>query len=299
MEPSKFISMLTDDQQHPPGDLVRGFVEYCETKGINCIGVGERMHGDGSLVELFVQFLLPALANVGYKTLIIEAIFRNAEPELVSIYKILDGCTQHSLYERANLLKGILLMENPSFPILKFNYTGLLNGTYKINILPLIVKAHASGVRMYGCVNHNQVVNDEAEMSQIIADGGREQAMRLKNNGKLLIYTGDAHVISNQNDIVFLNPAHKTPSRISFGKQLYGDESINYLHLTLLCGTTDSLLRANNNPKALVFSKGGIKYYLERFTGLEPGWARYNLVEQEEQHRGILLYNNPSISSWP
>lgn len=256
------------------------------------------MHGDGTLRDVFVAHLLPAFAKVGYKLLLTEAIFRDAEREAELVCQLLDGLSQYSLDRRINFVRETI-NRGSTFPVLKFNWTGLLSGAYKIDILPLIVATQAAGVKLYGMFSSNQLVTDEYVMPQIIADGGRQQVHRLRKQGKLLIYCGDMHVTSRQLEGVYLNPKYKTPSKLSFGPELYRDEETRFIHLTVLSGTVDSLKKASSGQNNRVFEQGGLNFYLERLTGLRPGMARFNLVEQEGERTGILLYNNAVGSDSP
>jgi hypothetical protein len=277
-------------------ELVNAFVHYCEGKEhINTIGIGERMHGTGVLEDVLVPYLLPALARAGYKQLLMEAILRDAEPELELAYGMLDGYRRSTRNERVDLLRTRITAQ-PSFTKLKINYEGLLAGAYGIDILLPIVTAHELGIRLHGMIYWNQCVADDYEMARRIADGGRERALRLKKNGKLLIYAGDVHVVAKQLQFILVSPDYKNPTTLSFGAELLNDPEVNYMNLTILGGTVESIKNAYTDTRRL-FELSGYKFYLKMFGDLKAGMARYIHVEEEGTLRGILLYNNSARDS--
>ena len=273
------------------GELIHTIVDDCERRRIKCLGIGERLHGTGVYEFIFIPHLIPALAKAGYKNLISEYIFSDTQHELESLYSVLDDWKQYPVDEKITRLDKIL-RETRAYPILTYNYELLLSGSYKENILRLIIAAHLYGIEIYGMLGSSQVRNDQFVRAQLIADGGRAQMRRLKKNGKLMIYGGDMHLIAKQLQIILSDNRFKDPGNLSFGWELYNDVEVKYFHLTLLCGTEESIKKANSDPKNPNFEKGGYQYYLDRFSGLKPGMARYDFVEQEGERRGLLVYNN-------
>ena len=151
-------SGILGNSQYPLSALVDATVQYCEEKGITIIGIGERAHRALALIYMFIPYMLPAFAKIGYRQLVIEFLFRNTESELESVYEILEKHSSDSREEKIALLRHIILEDASRFPGLNYNCRRLdkPQSAYKSDVLLLlIVTAQELGVKLYGMVNPN------------------------------------------------------------------------------------------------------------------------------------------------
>lgn len=272
-------------------EVVQGIIHYFDGENITIIGIGERLHSAKPLVYMFIPFILPALAKAGFKQLLCELIYEDAEGEIKDIYGMLNKHAKESTEEKIRLVKDTILGDPRKFHVLNLQCEELErdDSYYKpYDLFLLIVRAHELGVKLYGMggisKDIRKVRGTDEELYQI-GDSMRRQVKRLTKNGKLIIYAGDAHVSCKGLDMTLLQ--YEEPQRIVVGIELYNDLKQNYINLTLFCGTEKFV-----DKEAEEFLDKGREFYKEELRTLKVGMARPIVITEEDQHRIILIYNN-------
>jgi len=150
-------------------DMYKEVTEYVGNKNPDVVAFGET-HNTGWL-KLFSEKILPSLADLGYKDLVIEHLFSNIpenEWQYAKEHKKIDDKDTPLLYQNINQVQG------------------------SDELISLIEQSIILGITLHGCLDP-QIRGIFEDMHIITSNAENHIDRLLKENKKIAVYTGNIH----------------------------------------------------------------------------------------------------------